>query len=151
MAIELARGRGCDFNIGRRLFQLVREAGFAEPEIAQHQPVYVRGEEKAFEWMKFLTNQESGKQLGIIGGTIGGRPDVYGDADLLKIPYRQVFKGLMDNAMPSRITANWRQTEAEQALTQLTQPLWTGDAKPDQAFLDDVTAQIQTIMDKPKA
>ena len=34
---------------------------------------------------------------------------------------------------------------------QLTQPLWTGDAKPDKAFLDDVTSQIQAIMDKPRA
>lgn len=107
--------------------------------------------EKAFEWIKYLCNQESGKQLGIIGGTIGGRPDVYGDADLLKHNYRQVFKELMDNAQASRITANWRQSEAETALTQLTQPLWTGDAKPDKAFLDDVTSQIQAIMDKPKA
>lgn len=107
--------------------------------------------EKAFEWVKFLTNHESGVQLGIIGGTIGGRPDVYGDEQLLKIPYRKVFKDLMDNAMPSRITSNWRQTEAENAFAQIMQPLWTGDAKPDKAFLDDVTAQIQTIMDKPKA
>jgi len=107
--------------------------------------------EKAFEWLKELANQKSGKQLGIIGGTIGGRPDVYGDPDLLKINYRQVFKGLMDNAQASRITANWRQGEAETALGQLTQPLWTGEAKPDKAFLDGVTAQIQAIMDKPKA
>jgi multiple sugar transport system substrate-binding protein len=107
--------------------------------------------DKAFEWVKFLTSQKSGKQLGIIGGTIGGRPDVYGDPDLLKFNYRQVFKGLMDNAMTSRITANWRQTEAETALTQLTQPLWAGDAKPDKAFLDSVTTQIQAILDKPKA
>ena len=57
----------------------------------------------------------------------------------------------MDNAQKSRITANWRQTEAETALGQLTQPLWTGDAKPDKAFLDDVTSQIQAIMDKPRA
>ena len=107
--------------------------------------------EKAFEWIKFLTNKESGVQLGIIGGTVGGRPDVYGDPELLKIPYRPVFKDLMDNAQASRITANWRQTEAETALGQLMQPLWAGDAKPDKAFLDDVTAQIQTIMDKPRA
>jgi ABC-type glycerol-3-phosphate transport system substrate-binding protein len=107
--------------------------------------------EQAFEWLKYLTSHKSGKQLGIIGGTIGGRPDVYGDEELLKINYRQVFKELMDNAMPSRITANWRQTEAETAFTQLTQPLWTGEAKPDQAFLDSVTSQIQAILDKPKA
>ena len=82
---------------------------------------------------------------------IGGRPDVYGDPDLLKVPYRQVFKDLMDNAQPSRITANWRQTEAETAFGQLMQPLWTGEAKPDKAFIDSVSSQIQAIMDKPKA
>ena len=107
--------------------------------------------EKAFQWVQALCNRESGVQLGIIGGTIGGRPDVYGDPELLKTPYRKVFKELMDNAMESRVVANGRQTEAENAFTQIMQPLWTGDAKPDKAFLDDVTAQIQTIMDKPKA
>ena len=54
-------------------------------------------------------------QLGIIGGTIGGRPDVYGDPEITKTAYRPVFKELMDNAQKSRITANWRQTEAETA------------------------------------
>jgi multiple sugar transport system substrate-binding protein len=107
--------------------------------------------EQAFEWIKYLCNQENGKQLGIIGGTIGGRPDVYGDAELLQKPYRVVFKDLMDNAQASRIPANWRQTEAESAITQLTQPLWSGEAKPDKAFIEDINAQLQTILDKPKA
>jgi multiple sugar transport system substrate-binding protein len=107
--------------------------------------------EKAFEWIKYLCSHESGVQLGIIGGTIGGRPDVYGDPQILKTKFRPVFKELMDNAMASRILSNWRQSEAETAFSQLMQPLWAGTAKPDQAFLDDVTAQIQTIMDKPRA
>jgi multiple sugar transport system substrate-binding protein len=107
--------------------------------------------DKAFEWVKYLCGHDSGVQLGIIGGTIGGRPDVYGDPEITKTAYRPVFKELMDNAQKSRITANWRQGEAETALAQLTQPLWTGDAKPDKAFLDDVTSQIQAIMDKPRA
>jgi multiple sugar transport system substrate-binding protein len=107
--------------------------------------------DKAFEWVKFLCGHDSGVQLGLIGGTIGGRPDVYGDPQITKTNYRPVFKELMDNAQKSRITANWRQTEAEAALTQLTQPLWSGDAKLDKAFIDDVTAQIQAIMDKPRA
>ena len=85
-----------------------------------------------------------------IGGTVGGRADVYGSEELLKFPFRVVFKEIMDNAMNSRITANWRQAEAETALAQLMQPLWTGDETPTQEFIDGVSAQIQTILDLPR-
>ena len=106
--------------------------------------------DEAFEWVKYLCNQESGELLGIIGGTVGGRPDVYGSEVLLQFDYRQVFKGVMDNAMDSRIVGNWRQEEAEKSFAQLTQPLWAGDVEPDDAFIDDVTAQIQDVFDKPR-
>jgi multiple sugar transport system substrate-binding protein len=105
---------------------------------------------EAFEWLKYLCNQDSGVLLGVIGGTVGGRPDVYNSPVLLRNEYRKVFKELMDNAQDSRITANWRQEEAEKALDQLTQPLWAGDAKPDKATIDSITTQIQDIMNKPK-
>jgi multiple sugar transport system substrate-binding protein len=105
---------------------------------------------EAFKWVQYLCNQDSGVQLGLIGGTVGGRPDVYGSEELLQFPFRVVFKEIMDNAMASRITANWRQAEAETALAQLMQPLWTGDEQPTQAFADSVTQQIQDIMDLPR-
>lgn len=105
---------------------------------------------ESFEWVKYLCNHESGVQLGIIGGTVGGRPDVYGDEQLLVHPYRVVFKEIMDNAMDSRITANWRQEEAQVAIEQLMQPLWAGEVEPTDAFIDEVTAQIQEIMDRPR-
>jgi ABC-type glycerol-3-phosphate transport system substrate-binding protein len=106
--------------------------------------------EEAFKWVHYLCNQDSGTQLGIIGGTVGGRPDVYGAEVLLQHPYRVVFKDIMDNAMASRITNNWRQTEAEVALDQLLQPLWAGNAQPDEAFVESVRVGIQDIMDKPR-
>lgn len=106
--------------------------------------------DQAFEWVQYLCNQDSGVQLGLIGGTVGGRPDVYGSEELLQFPYRQVFKEVMDSAMDSRITSNWRQEEAETSFTQLTQPLWVGDEQPNEAFIDSVASQIQDIMDKPR-
>lgn len=105
---------------------------------------------EAFQWVQYLCNQDSGIQLGIIGGTVGGRPDVYGSEELLQYPYRVVFKEIMDNAMDSRITANWRQEEAETAFAQLTQPLWTGAEEPTDAFIGEVAATIQDIMDQPR-
>lgn len=106
--------------------------------------------DEALAWVQYLTSQDSGIQLGIIGGTVGGRPDVYGSEELLKFPFRVVFKEIMDNAQASRITANWRQSEAETTLQQLTQPLWAGSEQPTQAFIDGVTQQIQDILDKPR-
>jgi multiple sugar transport system substrate-binding protein len=105
---------------------------------------------EAFQWVQYLCSKDSGIQLGLIGGTVGGRPDVYGAPELLAFPFRVVFKEIMDGAMDSRITANWRQREAEAALAQLTQPLWAGAEKPTQEFIDGVTQQIQDILDKPK-
>jgi ABC-type glycerol-3-phosphate transport system substrate-binding protein len=105
---------------------------------------------EAFAWVQYLCSQESGIQLGLIGGTVGGRPDVYSAPELLAFPFRVVFKEIMDNAQASRITANWRQREAEAALAQLLQPLWAGNEQPTQAFIDGVTEQIQGILDQPR-
>lgn len=105
---------------------------------------------EAFKWVQYLCSQDSGIQLGLIGGTVGGRADVYGAEELLKFPFRVVFKEIMDNAQASRITANWRQSEAEAALAQLLQPVWAGNEEPTQAFIDDVNQQIQDILDKPR-
>lgn len=105
---------------------------------------------EAFEWVQYLCSQDSGIQLGLIGGTVGGRPDVYGAPELLAFPFRVVFKEIMDNAQASRITANWRQREAEAALAQLTQPLWAGNEQPTEAFIDGVAQQIQDIMNQPR-
>jgi len=105
---------------------------------------------EAFKWVQYLCSKDSGIQLGLIGGTVGGRPDVYGAEELLKFPFRVVFKEIMDNAQDSRITANWRQTEAEAAFTQLMAPIWDGTEKPTDAYVETMRSQIQDIMDKPK-
>jgi multiple sugar transport system substrate-binding protein len=105
---------------------------------------------EAFEWVQYLCNRDSGVQLGIIGGTVGGRPDVYGAPELLQYPFRVVFKDAMDNAQDSIITGNWRQSEAETAFAQLMQPLWAGEDEPTDEFMENVRVQIQDILDKPR-
>lgn len=105
---------------------------------------------EAFKFVQYLCNRDSGVQLGLIGGTVGGRPDVYGAEELLVFPFRVVFKEIMDNAMDSRITANWRQSEAESAFGQLMQPIWDGSEQPTDAYVETIRVQVQDIMDKPK-
>lgn len=43
---RLGPKRGVDYTLGRRLYQLVRAAGFAAPEITFNQPAVARGEDK---------------------------------------------------------------------------------------------------------
>jgi SAM-dependent methyltransferase len=43
---RLGPTRGVDYTLGRRLFHLVRAAGFPEPEVTFNQPVVARGETK---------------------------------------------------------------------------------------------------------
>lgn len=105
---------------------------------------------EAFKWVHYLCNHESGVQLGIIGGTIGGRPDVYGDPRLLQYPFRVVFKELMDNAQAPRVVGNWRQAEAERVFAQMCQPLWAGIEQPTEAYLAQIAAAVQDVLDKPR-
>jgi multiple sugar transport system substrate-binding protein len=105
---------------------------------------------EAFKWVQYLCSQESGVQLGIIGGTVGGRPDVYNAPELLEFPFRVIFRDAMDNAQASRVVGNWRQGEVEAAFAQLMQPLWANSEQPTEAFLTNVATEIQAIMDKPR-
>jgi SAM-dependent methyltransferase len=45
---RLGPTRGLDYTLGRRLFQVVLDAGFPRPQIAFNQPVVARGEHKRF-------------------------------------------------------------------------------------------------------
>jgi SAM-dependent methyltransferase len=45
---RLGPAKGVDYTLGRRLYQMVRDAGFPAPEITFNQPVVVRGENKRF-------------------------------------------------------------------------------------------------------
>jgi multiple sugar transport system substrate-binding protein len=102
----------------------------------------------AWQWVKWLTNQESGIRLGEIGGTTGGRPDVFKSERLLKFPERKVFLEAMEGAMPNRPTANTRATEYEAVLQDAIAPVWEGKETPSKSFLDNVTMQVQAILDK---
>ncbi|HEY1765685.1 MAG TPA: methyltransferase domain-containing protein [Opitutaceae bacterium] len=49
--VRLGDSRGLDYRLGRRLYQVVLEAGFVEPAVRLNQPAYSKGRERrAFEW-----------------------------------------------------------------------------------------------------
>lgn len=105
--------------------------------------------DQGFEWLKWLTNQESGVRLGEIGGTVGGRPDVYKSERLLKDPVRKVFLEAMDTAQPGRPLYNTRMAEYEKEIQDSLLPVWNGEQAPSKAFMDELARRVQVILDRP--
>jgi ABC-type glycerol-3-phosphate transport system substrate-binding protein len=104
----------------------------------------------AWEWVKWLTNQESGIRLGEIGGTVGGRPDVYkSDRLISKQPERKVFLEAMENAQPGRPAFNTAFNDYRNTMHEALMPLWTGKETPSKSFLDNVNQVVQAVLDKP--
>jgi ABC-type glycerol-3-phosphate transport system substrate-binding protein len=106
-------------------------------------------QDAAWEWVKWITRQEAGIRLGEIGGTVGGRPDVYKSPRLLKDPIRKVFLEAMETAQPGRPVHNTRMAQYEKTIIDGLAPLWDGKERPTRTFLDELTRQVQTILDEP--
>jgi ABC-type glycerol-3-phosphate transport system substrate-binding protein len=105
--------------------------------------------DQAWELVKWLTDQESGIRLGEIGGTIGGRKDVYYSPRIMQDPIREVFAKVMENAMATRPVANTRMEEYEKTMQQNLDPVWLGKEKPTKEYIDKVNDALQKVLDKP--
>ncbi|HEV2125584.1 MAG TPA: extracellular solute-binding protein, partial [Chloroflexota bacterium] len=105
--------------------------------------------DQGFEWVKWLTNQESGIRLGEIGGTVGGRPDVYKSERLLKDPVRRVFLEAMETAQPGRPLYNTRMVEYEKEIEDGLRPVWNGEQAPSKGYMDELARKVQVILDRP--
>ncbi|MGH2370966.1 MAG: hypothetical protein ACRDI2_22540 [Chloroflexota bacterium] len=105
-------------------------------------------QEAGWQWVKWLTNQESGIRLGEIGGTVGGRPDVYKSERLLKDPIRKVFLEAMETAQPGRPVYNTRMAEYEKVIIDGLVPIWEGKETPSRSFMDELTRQVQVVLDQ---
>ena len=102
----------------------------------------------AWQWTKWLTNQEGGIRLGEIGGTVGGRPDVY-RASASQGPHPPGVPG-GDGDRPARAPGlqhplrRVREGDAGRPGAGLG-----GAAGPTKAFLDELTRQVQVVLDQP--
>lgn len=108
-----------------------------------------KNKDQAWELMKWLTDQESGIRLGEIGGTIGGRDDVYNAPRITKDPIRKVFSDVMAKAMATRPVFNTRMEEYEKTMQQMLDQVWLGKEQAGKEYLDKVNDSLQKVLDKP--
>lgn len=112
-------------------------------------PAAAKQREIGWELAKWLTNKDAGVLMCGIG-LCGGRPDVYDDPRVKALRLQPVFNRIVAEALPFRGPANLRQVEVSEVAGQVASALWTGSAKPDDAFFDDLNAKIQQALDKPR-
>ncbi len=115
--------------------------------------------DQAFELLKFVTDREFGVALALqrMGSvTPGGRPDVYGDQRILnatqypKQAQKTQLASVSEIKEPFSAPANFRAADIAAVRDPATTKITTGEAKPEQGYLRDLNAQLQTIMDMPR-
>jgi len=106
--------------------------------------------EEAWEWVKFLCNQESGVIKGVTGcGNPGARRDSYLDPQVIKaIPEQLENAAAMEYAIVDTYAHNFRASEVIDAINTQFQNLWLGEIGVDE-FLTTTTKDVQAILDKP--
>jgi multiple sugar transport system substrate-binding protein len=114
------------------------EAVFAESE----------NKELAYEFAKHLTDLEAGvgiaQEIGLVA-----RPDVYADPRIADDPHIVLLGKSAEEAFAHRGSANFRKQELQTTVSAIFEPLWTGDAQPDDAWFADASAELQEFLDKP--
>lgn len=104
--------------------------------------------DEAFEWVKWLANQETGIRIAEAGSVPGSRPDVWEHERLTKSPMHNVFTNIMYNVLPFRGPGNFRGLEFRDAYSNGMDPIWLGNEEPEN-LVPQISAKIQEILDKP--
>jgi multiple sugar transport system substrate-binding protein len=103
----------------------------------------------AWDFVKWMTNKDAGVIMCGIG-LCGARPDVIDDPKVKGMAAQTVFNRLVAEGMPYLGPANLRVAELNDVSRQVMGPILTG-TKPDDAFLASANAQVQQVLDKPRA
>lgn len=113
----------------------------------------------AFTLLKWLTDQETGVQLGLQtkgSSTLGGRPDVYADPRILNNPawpkqaLEEQLKSVQVLKGPYSAAYNYRASDIYKVRDAATQPVQDGKTQPDTGFLATLNQQVQAILDQPR-
>jgi len=104
----------------------------------------------AWEWVKFICNQESGVIKGVMGaGNPGARRDSYLDPRVLEaIPEQRENAEAMEYAVVDTYAHNFRASEVIDAISAQFSNLWLEKIKPEE-FLKAATKEVQDILNKP--
>ena len=105
--------------------------------------------ELAWDFVKWMTNKDAGVTMCGIG-LCGARPDVIDDPKVKGMAMQPLFNRLVAEGMPYLGPANLRVVELNDVSRQVMGPILNG-TRPDDQFLANANAQVQQVLDKPRA
>lgn len=113
----------------------------------------------AWQLIKHLTSKEAGIALGSQSGggrssTPGARPDVWGSPEVLGLAYPEGVQKMslqaMEEVEPYSQADNFRGQEVLRTMDPIADLLLLGKEQPTKAFMEKLSAEVQTILDKPR-
>ena len=104
--------------------------------------------EAAFKWVDYNTNYDAQLLATLMNNVTASRPAVMAHEEVQESPTLEVFSGIMEEALPLVLPANFRETEHFKFIGDQIQALWLGLATVDD-IIDDINDGAQAILDKP--
>lgn len=101
----------------------------------------------AYEFCKYLTDFEAGVGIGLEIG-LAARPDVYEDPRIAENPHLVLLGQSTAEAAGHIDPKNLRKQEMQTTIQAIFDPLWVGDAQPDDAFFDQASQTFQEFLNK---
>ena len=101
---------------------------------------------EAFEFQKWMANQETGIRIAEVGSVPGARPDVWESPRLTSEPMHVVWSEMMAACEPFRGPGNYRGNEVNDAVVQGLGALWLNKGTVEE-IVPQVTKDVQTILD----
>jgi multiple sugar transport system substrate-binding protein len=101
----------------------------------------------AYEFIKYLTDHEGAVQVALQFG-LAARPGVYEDERIASNPNLVLLGQATEESAEHINPANLRKQELQTTIKAIFDPIWLGDAAPDDAFFADASGQFQEFLDK---
>ena len=109
---------------------------------------FTENPEEAFKWVDYNTGFDAQLRVTKLHNVTASRPAVMADEVVQESETLKVFSGVMADALPLVLPANFRETEHFKFIGDQIQALWLGLASVDD-IIEDLNSGAQAILDKP--
>ena len=109
---------------------------------------FTENPEESFKWVDYNTGFDVQLRVTKLHNVTASRPAVMADDVVQESDTLRVFSGIMADALPLVLPANFRETEHFKYIGDQIQALWLGLATVDD-IIEDLNSGAQAILDKP--
>ena len=108
---------------------------------------FTENPEESFKWVDYNTSFDAQLRVTKLHNVTASRPAVMADDVVQESDTLRVFSGIMEDALPLVLPANFRETEHFKFIGDQIQALWLGLGTVDD-IIEDINDGAQAILDK---